>query len=307
MDTRLEHFPNELLFDVFGYFDARDLFHGFWGLNKRFNQLLQSLRNLSLTIEKDESKLISLFACHINRLVIDTCLNIDFTQFPYLHSLVLYQLTENQLKQIQVKFIPHLVYLSIPSDNTSYDIPRLIQKIFSPELFSLRHVNLGYLYVSQFQWSQSHSLHSISVCCTSSVMVLHILASSPNLSTLHAHFEKNNFNIFHEIPSITNHPLKYFTLSDPYSVLCFKHIDTFLLYMPYVQRIKLNFNCDVPFIHFAQTVSNRLLYLRRFDCHIDNAPDDEITSDETIRQIHPCFNCIQCTIDDYGYRTYTTD
>ncbi|CAF3512298.1 unnamed protein product [Rotaria sp. Silwood1] len=220
---------------------------------------------------------------------------------------LLYQLTENQLKQIQVKLIPHLVYLSIPSDNTSYDIPRLIQKIFSPELFSLRHVNLGYLYVSQFQWSQSHSLHSISVCCTSSVMVLHILASSPNLSTLHAHFEKNNFNIFHEIPSITNHPLKYFTLSDPYSVLCFKHIDTFLLYMPYVQRIKLNFNCDVPFIRFAQTVSNRLLYLRRFDCHIDNAPDDEITSDETIRQIHPCFNCIQCTIDDYGYRTYTTD
>ncbi|CAF2795747.1 unnamed protein product [Rotaria sp. Silwood2] len=77
--------------------------------------------------------------------------------------------------------------------------------------------------------------------------------------------------------------------------------------MPNVERIKLNFNCDVPLIHFAQTVANRLLYLRRFDCHIDNAPDDELTSDEIIRQIHPCFNRIQSTIDDFGYRKYTTN
>ncbi|CAF0901564.1 unnamed protein product [Rotaria sordida] len=77
--------------------------------------------------------------------------------------------------------------------------------------------------------------------------------------------------------------------------------------MPNLQRVTLNFNCDVPFIQLAQIISNQLLYLHRFDCHIDNAPDDELTSIETIRQIHPCFNHIQCATDDYGYRMYTTD
>jgi hypothetical protein len=50
-----------------------------------------------------------------------------------------------------------------------------------------------------------------------------------------------------------------------------------------------------------------LHYLRRFDCYIDNAPDYDITSIEMIRQIHPSFNRIQCTIDEYEYRTYTTE
>jgi hypothetical protein len=307
MCARLEHFPNELLFIIFEYVDTRDLFYGFWGLNKRFDQLLQSLENLSLTIEKDESKLIKLFACQINRLVIDTCLDIDFTQFSYLHSLILYQLTEHQLKQIQLKLMSHLVYLSIPPDNTCYVASKLTQLTFSEALSSLRHVTLGCPHVPVFQSSQSYSLHSISVHCIASIMVLYILASSPNLSTLDVQFEENNFCIFHITPSIVNHPLKSFTVSDPFSLLCSKHIDTFLLYMPNVQRIKLNFNCDVPFIHFAQILSNRLSYLHRFDCHIDNAPYDEITSIETIRQIHPCFNCIRYTIDEYGYRTYTTD
>jgi hypothetical protein len=211
------------------------------------------------------------------------------------------------MRQIRTKLMPYLVYLSTPSDNTSWFVTQLTQEIFSQELLSLRHVNLGCFHVRMFEWSQSPFLHSIFVYCTSSIMVLHILASSPNLSTLHVHFEENNFCIFHETPSITNHPLKYFSLSDPFSVLCFKHIDTFLTYMPNVQRIQLNFYCDVPFIQLAQNVSNRLSYLRRLDCHIDNAPYDEITSIETIRQIHPCFNRIQCTTDDYGYQTYTTD
>ncbi|CAF5105013.1 unnamed protein product, partial [Rotaria sp. Silwood1] len=36
----LELFPNEILFDLFDYFDGVDLFHTFYNLNSRFNFLL---------------------------------------------------------------------------------------------------------------------------------------------------------------------------------------------------------------------------------------------------------------------------
>jgi hypothetical protein len=307
MYSRLELLPNELLFYIFEYLDTRDLFYGFWGLNQRFNQLLQSLEKLSLTIEKDESKLISLFGCQIHRLVVDTCLDINFSKFPYLHSLILHDVTEVHLKQFLIICMPHLVYLSIPSDNISWTVPRLIQKIFSHELSSLHIVNLVCPQLSFSFSSQSNSLRSVSIYCTSSIMVLHILSKCPNLCNLRVHFEENNCNVWQIRPLIVNHSLKYFILSDPFSVLCLNHIDTFLKYMPNVQRIQLNFNCNVPFIHLAELVSNRLSYLRRFDCHIDITTDDDFTSLATIQRMHPCFYRIQCITDDYGYRTYSTN
>ncbi|CAF1200105.1 unnamed protein product [Rotaria sordida] len=307
MEIHFEHFPNELLIDIFEYLDARDLFYGFWGLNKRFNHILQSLKNISLTMKNDESKLISLFAPQIKRLIVDTCLNIDLTQFPHLHSLILLDLTETQLRQIQSEFMPHLVYISISPDNKSCILSQLIQRIFSQTLSSLRCVNLGCVRYPVFHMFQSYVLQSITINCTSSITVPYILLASPNLSNLRVHFEENNFNIFYKNPTIPNHPLKYFILSDPYGLLCFKHVDTFLTYMPNLKRIKLNFNCDVLFIQLAKTVATRLICLNRFDCHIDNTSADAVTSIDEIQQIHPCFVRIRCITGNYGYRIYKTD
>ncbi|CAF1125007.1 unnamed protein product [Adineta steineri] len=119
MSIRLEDFPNELLLNIFRYVDTRDLFYGFWQLNQRFNQLLQSLKKLVLIIEKSESKLISIFGCQIYKVIVDTCLDINFMKFSYLHSIVLYDITETDLTQIRTKFMPYLAYLSIPSNNQS--------------------------------------------------------------------------------------------------------------------------------------------------------------------------------------------
>jgi hypothetical protein len=307
MSTRLECFPNELLFCIFEYIDAVDLYYGFWGLNKRFNQHLQSLRNLSLTLEKDESKLISLFGHQIIRLVIDTCLDVDFSQFPYLHSLILYQVTKNHLKQIQSDIMPYLTYLSILSNDDYFLVPQLTQRIFSQALSSLHYVNLSHLGESMYQWSQSHSLHSIYAHCSRLIMVQYILAAAPNLSKLHVIFERKYYSVFDSIPSTTNHPLKYFILTDPFRIFGVEDIYKLLTLIPNVQRIQLSFNCDIPFIHFLRILSSRLSYLNRFDCHIDEAPDDEAVDIEIIREIRPCFNRIQYTTDDYGYRTYTTD
>ncbi|CAF2738153.1 unnamed protein product [Rotaria sp. Silwood2] len=307
MQTQLEHLPNELFIGIFEHLDARDLYYGFWGLNKRFNHILQSLENLSLTIKNDESQLISMCASQIKRLIVDTSLNVDFTQFPCLHSLILLDLTENQLRQILSELMPHLVYISISPDNKSYFLSQLIQRIFSQTLSSLRHVNLGCVRYPVFHSFQSYILQSITVNCTSSIMVPYILLASPNLSNLRVHFEENNRNIFYKNPTVPVHPLKYFILSDPYGLLCFKHVDTFLTYMPNLKRIKLNFNCDVSFIQLAKTLATRVTCLNRFDCHIDNTSVEGVTTIDEIQQIHPCFVRIKCITGNYGYRVYKTD
>ncbi|CAF3496369.1 unnamed protein product, partial [Rotaria sp. Silwood2] len=46
MSTQLEPLPNELLNDVFIYFDISNLHHSFWEINQRFNNLLRSLKFL---------------------------------------------------------------------------------------------------------------------------------------------------------------------------------------------------------------------------------------------------------------------
>jgi hypothetical protein len=306
--TKLEYFPNEVLLDLFEFMDIRDLFYGFWGLNKRIDFLIRSLRNLSLNLERDESRLILLFSNQIHRLIVNTWQDIDLRQFPYLHSLILHQITGNQLRQIRHEFMPFLVYLSTSSIPEFSLMPQLAQRIFSNEMPSIRHVDLGQVHVPYLRsWSQSPSLYSVSVHCANPTLIVFILASSPNLSYLHVHFLLDTISIFQNSPSIMNHPLQQFILSDPYHKLSFNHIYTLLTFIPNVNKIQLNFLCKVPFIHFAQSLVNRLRYLNQFKCNIDDASDDKLTDIEIIRQIHPCFYRIQCSMNDIHFRTFSTE
>ncbi|CAF1068712.1 unnamed protein product [Rotaria sp. Silwood1] len=306
--TKFEHLPNELLFELFEYIDIRDLFYGFWGLNKRINHLLQSLRNLSLNLEQCESALISLFANQINRLIVNTWQDIDLSQFPCLQSLILHQITGNQLRQIRSEFMPYLVYLSTSSIPEFSLMPQLAQRIFSNDMPTIRYVDLGHVHVPYLRmWSQSPSLHSVSIHSINPTIVPFILISSPNLVYLHVVFLMDTIPIFHNSPSISNHPLKHFVFSDPYHKLSFNHIYTLLAFIPNVRRIQLNFLCKVPLIRFLQSLLNRLRYLNRFDCNIDDVSNDKITTIETIQQIHPCFYRIQCSTNDFNFRTFTTE
>ncbi|CAF1633394.1 unnamed protein product [Rotaria sp. Silwood1] len=308
MFTQLEDLPNELLIDTFGYFDIRELFYSFWKLNKRFKQLIRSLQNLSLTLEKDEPKLISLFACQIRQLVVNTRQDINFNQFPRLYSLVLHQMTPNQWKQLGSAFLPHLTYLST-SCITEYSYEGLllhIRILFSNQLPTLRHLNLGFIHAPVFRWTESSSLYSISVRSNDPTVVPYILTSCHNLYYLDVSFLPDTVENCKNQSVITNHPLKQFILSDSYHKLSFEIVDIFLSSIPNVKRIKLSFQCNVPFIDFVQCLSNRLRYLRRFDCEIDDISDDETTTIEIIRQIHPCFNRIQLDRGLHGFRTFRT-
>ncbi|CAF0912146.1 unnamed protein product [Adineta steineri] len=305
---KIESLPNEILLDLFEYIDIKDLFYGFYGLNKRLNYLLQSLKKLSLNLERNESRLIQLFSNQINRLVVNTWQDIDLKQFPYLQSLILHQITGNQLRQIRSEYMPNLIYLSTSSIPEFSLMPQLAQRIFSNEMPSIRSVDLGLVHVPHLRtWLQSSSLYSVSVHCTNPTLIAFILASSPCLVYLHIQFLNDTISIFHNSPVILNHPLKQFCLSDPYHKLSFNHVYTILALIPNVKRIQLNFLCKVPFIRFIQSLLNRLRYLKRFDCNIDDASQDKQTNIDIIRQFHPCFSKIQCSTNEYNFRTFITE
>ena len=44
----IENLPNELWIEIFKYFDWMNLFSAFYGINKRINQLLMSIKVLSI-------------------------------------------------------------------------------------------------------------------------------------------------------------------------------------------------------------------------------------------------------------------
>jgi hypothetical protein len=304
---KLEDLPNELLIEIFEYIDIRDLFNGFWNLNKRINDLLRMLRNLSYNLERLDLALISLFSKQITRLIVNTWQYADLYQFPYLHSLILYQATINQLQQIRVEFMPHLVYLSVSALPGFASLPQLAEQIFSNAMPSIRHVDLGHVHVPYLRtWSQSPSLSSVSIHSTNPTVIPYILQSSPNLVYLHVHFLMDTIAIFDDSPSISNHSLKQFILLDPYHKLSFNHIRTIFTMIPNVRKLQLNFLCKIPFIRFARSLINRLHNLKQFDCKIDDASFDQSTTIETIQQIHPCFQRIYCSTNDLHFRIFTT-
>ena len=308
MVTRFEDLPNELLLDLFEYIDVRDLYHGFWLLNTRFNQLIGTLSSLSLTLEQNESALISLFANQITRLVSKTWQETDLCQFPQLQSLVVHLPTRNQLHQIQTDSLPNLIYLSVTSVPGLDFLPRFTITIFSNGLPSLRHVRLGHVPTTYSPyWSQSPLLTSVSVECSNPMLIACILGSSPNLQSLQVRMLLDAVPIFRSSPSITGHRLKRFILQDPYHKLLFSHVYALLAWMPNVQRIYLNFLCKVPFTRFARSLVNRLPLLTRFDCHIDDSSSDRTVDVETIRLIHPCFARLRCPMTDLNFRLFTTE
>lgn len=306
-NNKFENLPNELLIHIFEYTDIRDLYCGFWKLNQRINNLLQSLKNLSYNLELYEPILISLFSHQINRLIVNTWQDIDLHQFPYLNSLILHQVTANQLRQIQSDFMPHLIHLSTLSIPEFSLMPQLAQRIFSNEIPSLRHIDLGLVDIpNPNTWSQSPTLSSVSIRSNNPRIISFILVSCLNLIYFHIYFVFDTTSISHNYSLVPNHPLKQFILSDPYHKLSFNHIFTILGLIPNVRKLELNFLCKTPFIHFAQCLANRLRYLKEFNCNIDDGSNDKLTDIEIIRQIHPCFSRIYST-NDLFFRAFITE
>ncbi|CAF1429201.1 unnamed protein product [Adineta steineri] len=119
--TKFEELPNEILIDLFQYFDARNLFQIFYNLNYRLNTLIQYFRHLNLIFYMEsfiDNQISSnyLFPFYIRTLIVGRAININLDRFSNIHYLklecplkrVLAQLNSNELPYLQQLTISHI-------------------------------------------------------------------------------------------------------------------------------------------------------------------------------------------------------
>ncbi|CAF3914391.1 unnamed protein product [Rotaria sp. Silwood1] len=189
----LELFPNEILFDLFDYFDGVDLFHTFYNLNSRFNFLLYqqyrfysfnfnfiSKRNFDLICKQHLSfvtnQILALrisdnanFPRQVNLFISYMS---SFSQFTHLQSLSLsYLHSYNILMKIidechQLGHLTHLYMKSCYFPKDQGDFLLIINKVWS--LLKLTHcyfqINIEEQEFFRIPTTISSSLQCLSVC-----------------------------------------------------------------------------------------------------------------------------------------------
>ena len=210
MSTRFEYFPNELFLHIFTYFDISNLYYSFWNINQRFNNLIHSLKNLSLIINNNNLFLIEIFAHQIVQLKVDTSQTIDFRQFFNLHSLELCRASQLQIEQIRSNIMPNLIRLTI-STPFHISLPlELIQEIFSNNFRFLHYAQISRLDMfEKLSTFQSFSLHTLRITCTNPNVILRVLQKCPNLFCYHITYFGQNHYILLPL-TYSNHSLNSF-------------------------------------------------------------------------------------------------
>ncbi|CAF0918712.1 unnamed protein product [Adineta ricciae] len=184
--STLESLPNEVLFNLFEYFDAQELYRSFYHLNSHWNCLLQSLSRLSLMFRTSDinsfEKYHQNFPSQIHTLMIYSQDNIEISQFFNLRNLLIWSPTAEQILQINTQSFRSIVYLYISFTILKPSISSLYEKIFSNGFPSLKFCYLCGLESPEnnIQWSQSPNLQYLHTSSNPAS----ILNSSPNLSSL---------------------------------------------------------------------------------------------------------------------------
>ncbi|CAF5160327.1 unnamed protein product [Rotaria sp. Silwood1] len=135
-----------------------------------------------------------------------------------------------------------------------------------------------------------------------------ILAVCPNLHHLQVRILYNNDNTI-TLSSPVNHSLRRLTLWSNYTELTFNDIDNILTYTPNLEHLYLQTVYNMPFIHLANGLINRLHHLSRFDCYIREIlpRDDPIGNLTSMHQMHPCFDRIKCVKENDKVRVFATE
>ncbi|CAF0850491.1 unnamed protein product [Rotaria sordida] len=307
MFTLLEDLPNELIIEIFSYTKIYDLLSGFWNLNKRFNQLIHSLRYLCLVLTKNQTYENILLSEQITRIVIVTLDYINLNPFNNLRSLILNLATENHLKQIQSKILPNLVYLSLPISFDYQSTKQLTSEIFSNQFKFLRFADLGQIDMpSKLSWSESPSLRSICIRSPNINIIPLILQSCTQLTHFQVRITDENHLDISSLPIILNHPLKQFIFLQFQNSTFVYDIVNIIYLIPNIKYIDLRL-CTRSFIDLIKLISKYLINLKNFDCHIIEYPNkDENIDINILRNIHPCYSNIQCTLREDYFCLYTS-
>lgn len=277
----LETLPNEILMNIFQYFDARDLFRAFYNLNNRFNEILQSLHYLSLTLIKFDSNEMNdfnIFAPYIYNLVIDHAVNIDLSPFKNLHRLTLLSPTSNQLKQVVSTSLSCLEYLSIGYEHFlfSYYIPDLCIKIFSNGFPCLKSCSLSEPRILEIipNITQTTQLLTLKMDNIDLIAYKYILSLCPNLhlfqfTMLHQHEESIRIEPHLNLKKLV---IKYQSLIKSISDCAMSH---YLSCVPNLEQLyvyEINFDINLSkYLNsnwFVLLIENHLPLLHRFKYYL---------------------------------------
>ena len=309
MPAKLEQLPNELFFHLFANLDIHHLYNAFSSLNARFDTLFQSYENLCLTFDDKTDQLsIKSYAPYVLRLIIDTSIHCDLTQFPNLQALIVCDENSKHFAQINPAIVPNLTHLSFLLGSEFISSSSLVDNVFSNKFPSLRHANLGRVNdLNNYAWSTSPSLCFVSIRSNKPLIVSCILASCPNLNHLQLHvFDKIRSGALSSPPP--NHPLRRLTLWSDSVELTAADIDIILANTPNIQHLYLQTVFVKPFIDLVCDLVNRLTQLSRFDCYVKEMMTEEsrIGDLATVHKIHPIFNRIECIEENADFRIFAT-
>lgn len=207
--TRLECLANETLFEIFEYLDGQDIYRAFNNLNSRFNALLRSLDQLSLTLSPNDNHRNfdnQFFSSSIDTLVVNENAHVSLGHFPNIRRLILHWLPDNVLDKLGFDILPDLEYLSIHSPISSSVCSTLgiADQIFTNDFPQLKVCCLPgmSIRVSYTPWTQTPSINVLKLGEIDLSIYPNILSSCPNLRVFEFAIDRRT-----EIPTdISHHP-----------------------------------------------------------------------------------------------------
>jgi hypothetical protein len=295
--THLEDLPNELFYILFSYFNINELYKSIFGLNSRFNNLLNSHSCYYLCLESETNlDIINIFASKIKNIYING--NSNFVPLtPFYNSLsvlILEKLTENYLDELPLLIhLEHLDIKTYPEDELSRKLTRYVASSTQ-----LHHLSLLYWYLGtgDYVFSSLYSLRLFRGIGENEF--LYLLRHIPNL--IYFHLDDPYVKLFPLIDNILpniHHNLTYFRL---YLTNGFTHsqLDFYLAHTSHIKSLHLSTSPCLVYRNqigpydilnaIASIIQKRLLNLERFLCFIifeikSNDPFD-------ITEIHPIYN-----------------
>ena len=287
-----EDLPNELLQDIFQYFDARMLYQIFSSLNQRFNHLLSAHRKpyLILSPLNPSTNADHLFASHIHTLIISSNVHFTLRNYPNVRCVIVHQPTNDQLSSI-MKDGCQLESLVLLSPRCFYSTYLIHEMIFSNQFPRLKFADLTNVYSPSLQlrscsWSQTYSLRSLRISSDDSSIHRAIFNACPNLNYLHLilsrldptsddvqpHRTLKTFKfIFHDLINQFNGPI----------------IESLFLCLPSLERLSLQTSISlVHFNHLLQFIQEKFVFLQRFHLLLfnSNEPNESLVRMKKIFQ-----------------------
>ncbi|CAF4261692.1 unnamed protein product, partial [Rotaria sp. Silwood2] len=108
------------------------------------------------------------------------------------------------------------------------------------------------------------------------------------------------------LPIIFNHPLKQFIFLQSQNSTFVYDIANIIYLIPNIKRIDVRL-CTRSFIDLIKLISKYFNDLKNFHCHIIEYPNkDENIDINILRNIHPCYSGIQCTLREDCFCLYTS-